>query len=199
MNLNLRNSDDLSLSPRAVGMTFIEIILVIAIIGISMSVAIPMLTRKPGNLELRTAAETVQSLIRYTRNSSIVKAKKHKIRFDRDKARLVVEAEESPIDSPGVYEKHKLPTSVGREIDPKQMEIVFRFVGIPDERPGNEGEILFYPDGSSSDTLIYVVNKENGRACTIALAGATGISFLRKEIGDLQSFANTESVDAQAE
>ncbi len=164
------------------GMTLVEIILVISIIGISMGVALPMIVRKPGPTELRIAAATIQSLVRYARNSSIARGLPHRLSYDREKGRFSMEVEDSPVDSPGEFTDQKLPPSVGKEIKPGDVDVTIEFGDSPDRRVVNNGEITFYPDGSTVDTLIHVTAREDGRSYTVVIIGATGVSFTKEEV-----------------
>jgi type II secretory pathway pseudopilin PulG len=163
-------------------MTLVEIILVIGIIGISMGVALPMIVRKPGPVDLRVATATIQSLIRYARNSSIARGLPHRLRYDRGTGRFAMEVEENPVDSPGEYSPHKLPPSIGKEIKKNAIDIVIEYADAPDQPPGAADELLFYPDGSTVDTLVHVTEREDGLSFTVVVVGATGISFTREEV-----------------
>jgi Tfp pilus assembly protein FimT len=163
-------------------MTLVEIILVVAIIGIAMGVAVPMVVRKPGPVELRVAAATVQSLIRYARNSSIAKGLPHRLRYDRAAGRFAMEVEENPVESPGEFGVHKLPPSIGKEIKTNAIDVLFQYADVPDKMPRNEDEILFYPDGSTVDTLVSITDRENRRSFTVVVVGATGISFTKEGV-----------------
>lgn len=69
---------------RAEGFSLIELVIVIALLGIALSIAAPSFREYIENLNLRSAAREIASDIFVTRERAISENRKYRIRFDRD-------------------------------------------------------------------------------------------------------------------
>ena len=120
-------------TPRARGFTVIELIVVIAILGILASVALPSLDNFSPKYRLRSAARTVGSTINYARSMSGGTGEEHAVRYDLEDQLVTI------ILPPG-------------EDEPLDLDLDEREDMGPQDLPGGVKIVkVLYPDGYSDD------------------------------------------------
>jgi general secretion pathway protein H len=117
------------------GFTLLEIIVALAIIGLTLALAFPNVSRGPSRAELSATTRDVASLLRTTRMRAI----------DGNRSTdFVADAEHSVFGLKGA-EPHRLPRGIRMTITTST-----------DRKRGETGIIRFYPDGSASGGSVFL-------------------------------------------
>ena len=184
-------SAPLFLRPRSVAFTFLELVVVITIIGLLIAAGVPHMQKSQRKSELRMAARNIVSVLKYARAEAVSRRQRVEVRFDlkehlfrmdllidgipasmREEQELRVDSEE---------EIHRLP----RTKDLKRVAIskIYTFdqvTQINDE----EGQptivaLRFYPRGTATGAIIVLQTlrnkKDKEEYMTVELFRTTGI------------------------
>ncbi len=162
------------------GMTFLEIMIVMVIVGIMASVTIPSLRGPYEFNKLRGGAREVVALMRYARSTAIMSEVEVPLEIDTEKDRFrlnldKVAAKKKPEQRKAIRE--------GSEASWRQLpkEVVFAAVYSWDDPKKDKSiaQIVFYPDGSASDSRVVLENRDK-KMMTIVLNRATALAEIRK-------------------
>jgi len=126
-----RAGDGLLRGGPAAGFTLIELLVVMTMIALIAALAAPMLQRTMPGLELRTAAESVQTELRLARSAAI---------RDNREAWLLVDLETGAYRRDGVAKMEVVPDAVQLSLLTARQEQV----------DAVQGRIRFFPDGTST-------------------------------------------------
>lgn len=145
--------------PKAI--TFVELLIVIIIIGILASASIPKFKKTFDNLELEKFVKDIYYLSRYLQGSAIGQGKIYCLKIDKDKVEFQATYKEDEDNEfknfPGRFGKiYKAPLGIIISIDP----------------PDATGT-YFYPDGSVDKITITLVNQHKTEVSLI-IKGAAG-------------------------
>ena len=131
------------------GFSLIELVIVLVIVGLSISLVTPSLSRFSKTIELKAAAKKISGILRYYRSEAIQQGKVHQVLFDSN-------LREVRIQSLGPSEekilKNKYPLPVGVQIK----EVNIPAPQYPDDFP----VIEFYPSGGSNGGSILLDSQE---------------------------------------
>jgi len=140
--------------------TFVELLLVVVILGVSIGLSTPLFRKTYQNFQLADAASNFSSLMRFAQVSSIVERVKFRIDFNLDKTKYWLTTESDPA-TPDVFSR--IQGKFGRTtVVPEQIKI---------ELTGDN--VTFYPDGTVDEVVIYFSNRNN-KFYTIITEGQTG-------------------------
>lgn len=119
--------------------TFIELILVIALIGILSVVAIPQFRKTFNDLQLNNFARDLQSFMNYLEQRSIVERKIITLNVDDVNKEYWAQIK----DEPNRLKTYSIPKEINTET--------------------NQSQIRFYPDGQIDAVTISLINPSNQR------------------------------------
>jgi general secretion pathway protein H len=139
-------------SRNSAGFTLLEMLVVLAILGLVVALALPTLRRPPANLRLEAATRTLASALRYSRAQAIAR---------NADVILTIHADRKVFQS-----------SVGSAIQLDQEISVEMIFAAPERRGGAGGAIRFFPDGSSSGgDIVLTLDKRRTRISVNWLTG----------------------------
>ncbi|NWG02304.1 MAG: prepilin-type N-terminal cleavage/methylation domain-containing protein [Syntrophaceae bacterium] len=134
---------------RPKGFSFVELMVVLVIISLSLTLITPSLSRFLRMVELKGAAKKVSGILRYCRSEAVNKGFIYQVLFDSDLRRISVQSKE-----PSETKKEE---EVKKEGDPSKKiytlpdGIQMRKVDVASIQNGSELPIIeFYPNGGSS-------------------------------------------------
>ena len=135
--------------------TFVELILVVALIAVLATLSIPQFRKTADNFALDSFSKDIYYLCRYLQAEAIAQSVVLCLRFSLERDGLQAAYLDKPLT--GRYGKvYKFPAGVEAII-----------------LPNNEGGIYFYPDGSTDEVTITFKNRHE-RQVTLVMQGAAG-------------------------
>ncbi len=158
------------------GFTMVEMLVVLFLIGLMLSIAVPSFIHTVETLKFKATARKIVSTLRYARNTAVFKQMSQAVGFDIDNNLYYlggqkIDEDEDPLSRN--IKTFKLPSDVSI----KSMEMVKERI------ESGKGNILFYPDGSSSSGAIIVKNKRTDEGFIIEVdifTGLTHVTFYRE-------------------
>lgn len=157
---------------RAAGFSLVELLLVLTILSIMAGVAAPNFRNAMHRNALKHTTNTLARFVQYARSEAVLGSVQSRLTFNLDGGGILYSVERDPFNNPGVFEPMPLPVA-------PPASLLRQEVRIRDIRKATlsavarENEILFNPDGSTSDTFIYLTDG-NDRVATIGIVGLTG-------------------------
>ncbi len=153
------------------GFTLIELILVVTIMAIMAGAIVPNLGSHLTGDTIKNASQSLSYIIRYARSVAVEQSIKTKIVFSQESGEIAFMTESESSTQPGMFAPQPLPVAYPRHY---QEEVkIARIVKHVLNGTQNENELGFNPDGSTSDTFIYLTNEEQ-TIYTIGVVGITG-------------------------
>lgn len=160
-------------------MSFIEIMIVVVILGVLVGVAAPTMKGLHRRNRLAAVVREFAALARYARNQSILIGHTTEIRINEDMNKYRLYLNPPGLDR-GVRSSRKQDQTemeYSRHLDEKRGRITFKSVvsaGNDDERRRSVVSIIrFFRNGSATPATLVIANSEE-RSVTIQIAGATG-------------------------
>lgn len=139
------------------GLTFIEILFVVIIIGILIGISLPNFRKDFNSLRLNSFSRELQSLMNYLHERSVVEGKTIYLNIDNDKKEVWANIQ----DTQNRLKTLSLPDTIKLETEKKQ--------------------ILFYPDGEIEKVTIEVVNLDNQKIILTTKGVFSGVKLLLQE------------------
>ncbi|GAB4316872.1 MAG: hypothetical protein Kow0059_09640 [Candidatus Sumerlaeia bacterium] len=184
-------------------MTFLEIMVVITILGIVIAISTPSLRNTYYKMQLHAAARQLGSLCRYARAAAVMREGEVRVLFDVENARyrlkLPPEDQDEEDRSVGRYRRMELErrsTVEQARFLPPDVEFQDILTDAPDEEnPGRwTTGLIFYPNGSATPCFMVLRNRR-GRMLTIEVQHSTGaVRIFRGE----PEFQEPEQADADS-
>lgn len=141
----------------ATAFTFIELLIVIIIIGILTGVSWPQFKKAFNTLQLNSFSQTLQSAMNYLHNRSVVEGKIIYSYIDNEKKEYWAQEK----DSPNRLKTYPLPPGITIETD-KQ-------------------EVFFYPDGQIDKVTIELINPDNQKVVLTTKGVFGGVKLSSRE------------------
>jgi prepilin-type N-terminal cleavage/methylation domain-containing protein len=154
------------------GFSLMELVIVLIIIGFSISLVMPSLSRFSKSVELKATAKKVSGILRYYRSEAAQKGKVHQVLFDPDLREVIIQLLESTED--------KSTNKKGEEMVQKNKYhlpdgIQIKELKIPSPQyPADFPAIEFYPNGGSNGGSI-LLDSQDQRGYRIKVHFLTGI------------------------
>ena len=137
----LRDPPSRAARPAVAGMSLIELLVVLMLMGLIAAMAVPLLSGGVSGSELKGAAREVAAGLRFARSGAVV---------SRQETRLVLDLEQRTFRIDRDERLHTLPKLVDLKLFTAQRDLV-------DEK---SGAIRFYPDGGSNGGRITIAAGE---------------------------------------
>lgn len=158
-------------SVRRGGFTLLELLLVLALMGILTGVTIPIFRGTQQSHRFRTSVSTLSEAVRYARSTCITRAARGRLALKSDPLDLYLELEENPLEAAGTFVPTRLPYRMRDVLRRGVKKMVVR-EKTPSGLEETDG-IRFYADGRCSDSFIYLLGPDE-EVYTIAVVGITG-------------------------
>lgn len=139
--------------------TFIELLIVIIVIGILLGVSMPQVRRAHDNFVLETFVKNIYTLSRFLQSAAIVQAKVYYLNVDKANRAFFAEVSEDGALKEvknRFAKKYKAPEGISVSMEPK-----------------DAAGIYFYPDGRTDNVTITVENR-NQKKFRLIVKGAAG-------------------------
>lgn len=141
------------------GFSLVELVVVLVLIGLSVSLVAPSLSRFSKRIELKAAAKKVSGVLRYCRSEAVNKGQIYQVFFDSDLREVRVQSMASTGEK-----TYSLPD----EIHIKEVKVA------PPQYPSDLPTIEFYPNGGSNGGSI-ILDSQNRQGYRIKVNFLTGI------------------------
>ena len=139
-------------------MTLVELLVVLGIIGLILSIAVPNLTRYANQARLKAATREIVGLMGLARSVAISAHEDHAVIIDGERKRLSVE-------------NLKTGEALDRVVQlPSAVTIEVQVAG----EPASESRVVFRPTGSLSGRTTSIVLADRDRRQTITVSSITG-------------------------
>jgi len=139
-------------------MTLVELLVVLAVVGIIVGMSVPALTGYAQRVRLKSATRQIVGLVSLARSLAISSHDDHEVRIDLGRGELRVMNAAS---GEALEQVVRLPTSV-------TLEVQVGGESAPDAR------ILFRPTGALSGRTVALLLADRDREHTITVTGTTG-------------------------
>ena len=139
------------------GFSFIELIVVLVLISLSVALVAPSLSRFSKAVELKAAAKKISAILRYCRSEAVNKGKVYQVLFDSDLREVKVqstgstEEEEKKEGEKPSQKAYALPAGV--QIKEVKVE--------SPQYPADFPTVEFYPNGGSNGGVIFLDAQDN--------------------------------------
>ena len=164
---------------RSRGFSLLELIVVLVVIGLSVSLVMPSLSRFSKTIELKGAARKISAILRYGRSEAVSKGQTYQIIFDSDLGEVRVQKTE--------FSEEKVGTTRLREEESKREEMYHLPGGInvkevdiaSPQYASDYPTIEFYPNGGSNGGS-FLLNSEELGGYRIKVHFLTGMVAIEK-------------------
>jgi general secretion pathway protein H len=158
------------------GFTLVELVIVLILIGLSISLAAPSLGRFSKAVELKAGVKKVSAILRYYRSEAVQKGKIYQVIFDpglrevriQSVETLSKEGEAEKLEGILQKEKYVIPQGI------QMKEVKIPFSQFPSDFP----TIEFYPNGGSNGGS-FLLDIQNHKGYWILVHFLTGIVEIR--------------------
>jgi type II secretion system protein H len=143
------------------GFSFIEMMVVLILISLSMFLATPLLSGFSKTVELKGATRKISAILRYCRSEAVNRGKVYQVLFDPDQRQVRIQSIEEKKEDEGSNDEVKEEVKDGANDEAKQKTYTLpKGVDIKEvkanspEYPSDYAVIEFYPNGGSNGGTI---------------------------------------------
>jgi type II secretion system protein H len=169
--------------------TLLEILMVIMIMGILVAITLPRMSGTFGIARLKSTARDLTGILRYARNTAVLREQPCEIRFDMDKGQYQLVL----LDASGdIYEeRHSTRRSRRREEDatanvmgddvagvrqlPNRVFFTVIYTDAPLTDDTHRPRVIYYPDGSATPATI-AIEDDKKHAISVEVFRTTGMA-----------------------
>ena len=148
------------------GFSLIELVIVMVIVGLSLTLVMPNLSRFSNTIELKAATKKISGILRYYRSEAIQQGKVHQVLFDSNLREVRIQSLELTEEK---VLKNKYPLPAGVQIK----EVNIPAPQYPDDFP----VIEFYPSGGSNGGSI-LLDSPDRKGFRISVHFLTGVVMI---------------------
>jgi general secretion pathway protein H len=130
------------------GFSLLELMVVIAIMGVTLAVVAPRLANRVEGAALHNAAAELQSLAKAARGFAVLEGGSVQLALSASGGEARLEREGAPLMAP-----RRLPPGVQARFAPEQTNV----------REGSGGSLAFHPDGSADAGIVALVDTAGGQ------------------------------------
>jgi prepilin-type N-terminal cleavage/methylation domain-containing protein len=168
------------------GFTFIEIVLVVVILMVLAALAMPQMKGTFASTRLKRTARNIAGLLRFARNTAVLRELPCEIRFDPDNDKyqvVLIDEEGKPMEPPSRRRRRRDETDsftlggdvVGVRTLPKKVHFAAIYSGAPLTEDTNRPRVIYYADGSATPATI-AIQDEKGLAIRVEIFRTTGMA-----------------------
>ena len=171
------------MAKRTRGFTLVEVLIILAVVGIAFGVAIPRLESLSPKYAMRSAARELASQLEFVRSQAVMRVKTFAIFYelDRDRYTVVLPPEEGGSD---------LPVEDWPRLEPVSLPTLVKFHGIvladntlKETRDAPEVTVFFDPVGALGNHVVVLEDTE-GRVLSVKFNALTGtVDFFEEVVG----------------
>jgi type II secretion system protein H len=165
--------------PRRRGFTFLEILVVVVLLGTLMAMVMPTLGGVAEGARLRSSTRSVANIMKVARTEAILGNRIVEVRMNVEKHTYRLDLREPPSESRAERLTSSRTRNKRRNIEQERaLETRVRFDEITATTPQvvGDGEVVvrFFPDGSATPTIIHLINNKKQRS-TLEVLRVTGL------------------------
>ncbi len=149
------------------GLTLIEILIVVLLLGILLGIASPRMASSFSGMQLSTGSKDIAALARYAWQRAVLDEVDYRINFDQANSKYWLTYRKEPLTDPEKFQH--ISGSLGKIYNLPEKVKILRIIHPADSFP----YITFYPDGTADETRIYLKN-DNGKVYVISTSRIVG-------------------------
>ena len=162
------------MKKRIKGFSLIEVLLVMALIGLLSALVIPAISNTLSNARLKTAVKKTAGIIRYVHNQAISQKRPFWLLVDKVKSRIAVLERPWNNEAESSLEKLAMLNSLAKAYYLPKGVIIEKIVMGDKEISDSESAFIFYPNGSCIGGKIQLSNIETMRTFLITVDPIVG-------------------------
>jgi len=161
-----------SAAPR--GFTLIELVAVLAVVGLVAGLVAPKFASGIGTIGVRSASRQVAGLCRYGRDRAVSTRTVQRLAIDLDGGTMWLEESKGKTASPAPGEFERLKESFGRTVPLPRKVRVKAVASLGGTAEGGVAYVWFFPDMRQPTSAVYLEREDGGRVYTVEVAALTG-------------------------
>ena len=154
------------------GFSLVELVVVLVLIGLSVSLVVPSLSRLSKTIELKTVTKKVSGILRYCRSEAVNKGLVYQVLFDSESRQVKIQSVEEEKEQ---GEKLEGKASASNKVYPLPEGVRFKEIKTTSPQfPSDLPAIEFYPNGGSNGGMI-LLDSQDRQAYRIRIDFLTGV------------------------
>ena len=167
-------------APRWAGFSFIELMLVLGLLGFLTALTAPMISRGTDGVRLKTATKQTASIFRYARNESVARKKPYWVVVDREEKWVSVITRPLNVGAgEDRYDRKTVVATKGSKFFEYPEPVATRSVTVGNEEIETQGAFIFFPNGSSSGGTI-ILHIDETRSFVVSLDFITSMVSIKR-------------------
>lgn len=159
-------------APSRHGFTLVELVAVLAVLGLVAGLVAPRVASGVGSAGLRAASRQVAALCRLGRDLALSERRPYRLAIDIDRGRMWLEQQEGPL--PVARGFRRLLTSLGRPVEFPGNVRVKSVASLGRTVDEGVAYLWFFPDMRQPTSAVYLERDDGGTVYTVEVAALTG-------------------------